>query len=49
MQINGQVNEVTSPRAMIKGQDWIIGALLGTRIATMGGRVWEEMEEKLDI
>lgn len=49
MQINGQVNEVTCPRAMIKGQDRITGALLGTRMATMGGCVWEEMEEKLDI
>lgn len=31
MQIDAQVNKITYPRAMIKGQDWFIGALLGAR------------------
>lgn len=49
MQIDVQVKEITWPRAMVKGQDWIIGALPGTSKALVGVCAWEGMEEKLDF
>lgn len=39
MQIDGQMREITCLREMIKGQDWLVAALLGTGTAMMRGGV----------
>lgn len=37
--MDGQVREITRPRVMIKGQDWLVGTLLGIGMAMMRGDV----------